>query len=61
MGEYRYALVNDVLDDAVAEMRAVVLSERGGADEAVMALAGTCRTAVGSERLRAALGSFGRS
>ena len=60
VGEYRYALVNDVLDDAVAEMRAVVLSERGEAEAGVEALAATCLTNVGSERLRAALRSFGR-
>jgi guanylate kinase len=61
VGEYRYALVNDVLDDAVAEMRAVVLTERGGADDAVEALAATCRTTAGSVRLQAALGSFGEA
>ncbi len=31
--DYRYALVNDVLDQAVSEMRAVVLTERGGDGE----------------------------
>ena len=29
MWDYKYALVNDVLDQAVAEMRAIVLYERG--------------------------------
>jgi guanylate kinase len=57
--KYEYALVNDVLDDAVAEMKAVVLTARGEAEDGVMALAESCRTAVGSERLRRALGSFG--
>ncbi len=60
VGEYRYALVNDVLDDAVAEMRAVVLWERGEADGALWDLAASCRTDAGSARLIAALGSFGR-
>ncbi len=57
--KYKYALVNDVLDDAVAEMKAVVLTERGVAEDGVMTLAESCRTSVGSERLRRALGSFG--
>ena len=55
---YRYALVNDVLDQAVSEMRAVVLTERGVADGPAQALAESCRTVSPSERLRAALGSF---
>jgi guanylate kinase len=59
VGEYRYALVNDVLDDAVAEMRAVVLTERGAGD-GVSDLAASCRTDAGSERLSKALKSFGR-
>ena len=58
--EYKYALVNDVLDDAVAEMRAVVLTERGAGD-GVSELAASCRTDASSARLVAALGSFGRS
>lgn len=57
IGEYRYALVNDVLDEAVAELRAIVLAERGGAD-GVGALALSCRTDARSPRLLAALGSF---
>ena len=55
--DYRYALVNDVLDHAVAEMRAIVLTERGLHDGA-QAVAVTCRTANPSPRLRAALSSF---
>ena len=54
--EYKYALVNDVLDQAVAEMRAVVLCERG--EHGVEALASACRTDAASPRLRAALDSF---
>jgi guanylate kinase len=58
--DYKYALVNDVLDQAVAELRAIVLCERGGCngDEA---LAMSCQTDVASPRLTAALGSFGKS
>ncbi|NYF79780.1 guanylate kinase [Granulicella arctica] len=57
IGNYKYALVNDVLDQAVSEMRAVVLTERGVHD-GVQALAATCRTTNASPRLQAALNSF---
>jgi guanylate kinase len=62
--DYSYALVNDVLDEAVAEMRAIVLSERGAPDsepdksESISALAQSCRTTARSPRLTAALESF---
>jgi guanylate kinase len=56
--DYKYALVNDVLDQAVAEMRAIVLCERGECDGDEV-LAKSCRTDAASPRLRAALGSFG--
>ena len=56
--DYKYALVNDVLDQAVAEMRAVVLCERGECD-GDEALAKSRRTDTPSPRLRAALESFG--
>lgn len=55
--EYKYALVNDVLDQAVAELRAIVLMERGSGD-GVVPLAESCRTDAGSLRLNAALRSF---
>ncbi len=55
--EYKYALVNDVLDQATAEMRAIVLAERGISD-GVTAMAASCRTTTASLRLRAALHSF---
>ena len=58
MWDYKYALVNDVLDQAVAEMRAIVLYERGVRD-GVTALAEGCRTDPRSSRLRAVLKSFG--
>jgi len=56
--DYKYALVNDVLDQAVAEMRAIVLHARGIAD-GVTAVAESCRTSAPSPRLLAALASFG--
>ena len=55
---YRYALVNDVLDQAVTEMRAIVLTERGERD-GVQAVAVSCRTDGASARLQAALVTFG--
>jgi len=67
---YRYAIVNDVLDEAVAEMRAIVLQERfarhpelkAAADEADVSecqrLATECCTGPGSAKLKAALASF---
>jgi guanylate kinase len=55
--DYKYALVNDVLDQATAEMRAVVLHERGVGD-GVTAVAAGCRTEARSARLLAALKSF---
>jgi guanylate kinase len=56
--DYKYALVNDVLDKAVAEMRAVVMYERG-AEEAEQ-LAKSCRTDIAAPKLQAVLDRFGR-
>ena len=58
IGDYKYALVNDVLDHAAAEMRAIVLVERGDHAEAGSEAA-TCLTRSWSPRLKAALASFG--
>jgi guanylate kinase len=58
IGDYKYALVNDVLDQAVAEMRAIVLFERGVRD-GVQAIAASCRTDAASSRLSSALATFG--
>jgi len=55
--DYKYALVNDVLDQATSEMRAIVLYERG-LDDGVEKLAASCRTSTHSPRLDAALSSF---
>lgn len=57
MWDYKYALVNDVLDQATAEMRAIVLCERGARD-GVAAMAESCRTDARSPRLGAVLLSF---
>jgi guanylate kinase len=61
LDEYKYALINDVLDEAATEMRAVVMHERreGGAE--VAAIAEQCRTRIHSKRLEAVLSSFGVS
>ena len=55
--QYRYALVNDVLDQAVTEMKAIVLFERCD-PEAVESIAASCRTDEASAKLQAALGTF---
>ena len=60
LDEYRYALVNDVLDQAASELRAIVLAERGEGGE-VRTLAESCRTAERSPRLAGALRSFSRT
>jgi guanylate kinase len=56
--DYKYALVNDVLDEAVEEMRAIVLHERGENND-VTAIAASCRTNFMSGKLRMALEKFG--
>jgi len=55
--DYRYALVNDILDQATAEMRAIVLHERGETN-GVAAMAGNCRTDRRSPQLSAVLQAF---
>jgi len=57
MRDYKYALVNDVLEQAVTELRAIVLCERGVRD-GVQAIASSCRTDAPSAKLRAALRTF---
>jgi guanylate kinase len=59
IGEYRYAIVNDQLDEAVDELRAIVLTERQDG-EADHKLARSCLTTSRSRRLVEALGSFER-
>jgi guanylate kinase len=58
LAEYKYALVNDVLDEAASEMRAIVLKARGEASAKDEALAKSCETRVRSAHLESALGSF---
>ena len=58
IGDYKYAIVNDVLEHAVQELRAIVLTERGGDAEAAE-MAAACLTSKRSVRLDAALESFG--
>lgn len=58
MKNYKYALVNDVLEQAVTELRAIVLWERG-VRNGVHAIASSCRTDAPSPKLRAALRTFG--
>ncbi len=57
--EYRYALVNDLLDQAAAEMRAIILVARGDASPAEGDLAAQCVTGARAPRLEAALACFG--
>ena len=57
IGEYRYAIVNDQLDEAVDELRAIVLTERQDPD-ADRNLAQSCLTTARSSRLLAAVESF---
>jgi guanylate kinase len=57
LGDYKYALVNDVLDQAATELRAIVLDARGeNGQESV--LAASCRTTAANPRLAAALKNF---
>lgn len=58
ISEYDYAIVNDVLDNAVAELVAIVKTERGDGDDDPLHLAANCRTHNASTRLRAALSNF---
>ena len=59
--DYRYALVNDDLDQAASEMRSIVLVARGDATPAEGDLAAQCVTGARSARLESALASFGIS
>ena len=55
---YRYALVNDKLDDAATQMRAIVLTERGQGAEEERCLASGCLVLTRSKQLQEALDSF---
>jgi guanylate kinase len=55
--EYKYALVNDVLEEAAAEMRTILLYERGECMDS-KAVAKSCRTDTNSSKLLTVLRSF---
>ena len=59
--DYTYALVNDVLDEAASEMRAIVLVSRGEASDEDTRLATECVTMQHSRKLDIALASFENS
>lgn len=56
--DYTYALVNDVLDEAASEMRAIVLVARDDANAVDEELASGCLTVRHSPKLDIALASF---
>jgi guanylate kinase len=58
IGQYQFAIINDVLDTAAAELRAVVLQARGDQDASAVTLSQCCRTADSPERLRRVLHEF---
>ena len=75
LAHYRYALVNDILDQAATELRAIVFTERTLAHDpyaelcdtatttlasSAQSIADTCRTDAPSQRLQSALATFGR-
>lgn len=56
--KYKYALINDLLDEAAIELRAIVRFERGEGGEEAATVARQLRTTVLSPRLKAVLKSF---
>jgi guanylate kinase len=59
LDDYQYALVNDALDQAASEMRAIVLLARHSHNDDDVKLAEKCRTSHHSPRLDTALSTFG--
>jgi guanylate kinase len=57
--DYRYALVNDVLEDAVEQLKAIVEFERGEASAQIREMALSCLSQAPSTRLQSALREFG--
>ncbi|HXS12603.1 MAG TPA: guanylate kinase [Acidobacteriaceae bacterium] len=57
--KYKYALINDLLDEAVTELRDIVQFERGEGGGAAASVAHQLRTTVLSPKLKAVLRSFG--
>ncbi|MEZ2346553.1 guanylate kinase [Terriglobus sp. RCC_193] len=58
VSKYRFAIVNNVLDTAAAELRAIVLQARGVASPADIALADGCRTQISPEGVHQVLEQF---
>jgi guanylate kinase len=58
VSKYRFAIVNNVLDTAAAELRAIVLQARGKASAADNKLADGCRTSASPERVQEVLQQF---
>lgn len=55
--DYKYALVNDILDQAVAELRSIVLTARGENGE-LRVMADSCLSGADESRLRPVLDRF---
>ena len=58
VAKYEFAIVNDVLDTAAAELRAIVFQARGEHDGDSDALADGCRTSSSSDQLQQVLDQF---
>jgi guanylate kinase len=58
VSKYRFAIVNNVLDTAAAELRSIVLQARGVASRPDIALANGCRTDISPEGVRQVLEQF---
>ncbi len=56
VSRYQFAIVNDILDTAAAELRAIVLQERG--TPVTISLADCCRVADSPERVQQVLNQF---
>ena len=59
--DYKYAVVNDALDVAVAELRSIVLAERGTSDGVLAGWPQVAAPSPAPHRLLGALRSFGRA
>ena len=58
LSRYKYALINDDLDEAASEMRGIVLAERGDGDMEELTLARGCLSGSRSGALKTALSHF---
>ena len=57
LGRYKYALVNDILDQAGSELRSIVLTARGENGE-LRTIADSCLSGEDASRLRPVLDRF---